>query len=190
MEDLLNEAIAFALRVHAGQKRKSGVPYILHPLEAVVIAGSLTGDEEVLAAAALHDVVEDAGVAPGEIEKIFGKRVLSLVLSETEDKRPERPPEDTWMIRKKESLRVLSETGDEGVKILWLADKLSNIRSFYAGVRAEGDSYFDRFHQKDKKLHEWYYREIAGSLRSLEDTCAYQEYVSLIDRVFGRPENR
>ena len=62
MGELLNRAILFAVRAHDGQRRKGGnIPYILHPLEAAAIAATLTEDEEVLAAAVLHDVVEDTG---------------------------------------------------------------------------------------------------------------------------------
>ena len=54
-------------------------PYILHPLEAAVIVGTMTDDQNLIAAAVLHDVVEDAGVTIEEIEAKFGKRVRELV---------------------------------------------------------------------------------------------------------------
>ena len=83
--------------------KKSDLPYILHPMEAAVVVGTMTDDQNVIAAAALHDVVEDAGVTIEEIEEKFGKRVRELVASETEDKRADLPPSDTWRIRKEES---------------------------------------------------------------------------------------
>ena len=60
--ELVNEAVAFAVKAHDGMRRKKGgLPYILHPLEAAVIVGTMTDDQNVIAAAVLHDVVEDAG---------------------------------------------------------------------------------------------------------------------------------
>ena len=99
--ELVSEAIAFAVKAHDGMRRKkSEAPYILHPMEAAVIVGTMTDDQNVIAAAALHDVVEDAGITLQEIKERFGKRVWELVSSETEDKRADLPPEETWCIRK------------------------------------------------------------------------------------------
>ena len=61
-------------------------------MEAAVIVSTMTDDQEVIAAAALHDVVEDAGITMETIEEQFGTRVRKLVESETEDKRADRPP--------------------------------------------------------------------------------------------------
>ena len=184
LQNKLDEAIEFAVKAHSGQKRKSGAPYILHPMEAATIAGSITDDEDVIIAALLHDVIEDADVNLPVIEEKFGKRVSELVLSETEDKRPALPPDATWEIRKKESLAKLFFANDEGVKTVWLADKLSNIRSLHKGVMLEGDGYFRHFNQKDKNMHKWYYSEIAKALKSLENTDAYKEFIYLVDDTF------
>ena len=106
--ELVSEAIAFAVKAHDGMRRKkSSAPYILHPMEAAVIVGTMTDDQNLIAAAALHDVVEDAGITIEEIEEKFGKRVRELVESETENKRENLPPESTWRIRKEESLDAL-----------------------------------------------------------------------------------
>ena len=84
--ELVSEAIAFAVQAHDGMRRKkSESPYILHSMEAAVIVGSMSDDQNLIAAAALHDVVEDAGITIEEIETRFGKRVRELVGSETED---------------------------------------------------------------------------------------------------------
>ena len=185
MGKLLDKALLFSMKAHEGQTRKADdKPYVLHTMEAAVIAGTLTKDENVIAAALLHDVVEDAKVTPAELVSEFGGRVAELVASETENKRDGTPPTQTWEIRKSESLEILRNTTDEGVKILWISDKLSNLRSMFAGVRREGDAFFDHFNQKDRKKHEWYYREIAKALDSLKDTEAYGEFMYLIDETF------
>ena len=89
---LLDDAINFATKAHAGVCRKGKTrPYILHPLEAMNIASTLTEDEEVLAAAVLHDTVEDTDVTKADIRAAFGSRVADLVAAESEDKREDLP---------------------------------------------------------------------------------------------------
>lgn len=186
MSQLLDEAIVFATNAHAGQVRKmANTPYILHPLEVAAIIATMTNDEHTMAAGVLHDTIEDCGADPKEIKQRFGARVSALVQSETEDKLSDRPPADTWMERKEESLLMLQNTQDEHVKILWLADKLSNMRSFYREYCKKGDAIFQSLNQKDPAMHAWYYRSIAKYLESLKDQYAYQEYVELVGKVFG-----
>ena len=190
MSQLLDNAIRFATQAHAGQMRKmANTPYILHPLEVAVIISTMTDDENVMAAGLLHDTVEDCDVDPKEIKARFGPRVAALVQSETEDKLSERPAEETWMERKEESLLMLQHTKDRDVKILWLGDKLSNIRSFYREWLRQGDQMWQALHQKDPKMQGWYYRTIARYLKEeLSDTAAYQEYIDLVERIFGEGE--
>ena len=187
--ELVSEAVAFAVRAHDGMRRKkSEAPYILHPMEAAVIVGTMTDDQNLIAAAALHDVVEDAGVTIEEIEQRFGKRVKELVASETEDKRADLPPEDTWRIRKEESLAVLKKTDDIGVLMLWLGDKLANMRSIYRDFKIEGVAMWQRFNQKDVNQQAWYYRSIIELTERLSHTSAWLEYKTLTELVFAEGE--
>lgn len=185
MSTRLDEAIKFATEKHTEQTRKrENTPYILHPLEAAAIAADLTKDEDVLIAAVLHDTVEDTDTSVEEIQEKFGHRVAELVASETEKKREDLPPEETWEIRKKESLEHLRTTNDPAVKILWLADKVSNIRTIYKLYQKEGDSLWNHFNMKDIKKQAWYYRTISDLLVDLEDTLAYQEYKQIVEYIF------
>ena len=187
MMELVSEAIAFAVQAHDGMRRKkSESPYVLHPLEAAVIVGSMTDDQNLIAAAALHDVVEDAGITMDEIEARFGKRVRQLVECETEDKREELPPEATWQIRKEESLQVLKNAEDPAVLMVWLGDKLANMRAIYRDWKVEGDAMWQRFHQKDPAVQGWYYTTIAELTKSLAHTAAWVEYKALTDIVFQK----
>lgn len=187
MMDKVTKAIEFAAQAHDGMERKKDkTPYILHPLEAAVIVGSMTADKDVIAAAVLHDVVEDTEITIDEIEESFGSRVRALVESETEDKRAELPPESTWQIRKEESLKELEKCGDTDVLILWLGDKLSNMRSFYRIWKNEGDSMWQTFNQKDPLRQKWYYSRIAELTESLKGFSAWQEYNELVKIVFGK----
>ena len=184
--ELVSEAIAFAVKAHDGMRRKkSNAPYILHPMEAAVIVGTMTDDQNLIAAAALHDVVEDADISIDEVEKKFGKRVRELVESETEDKRADLPPSETWRIRKEESLIFLKNTDDIGVLMVWLGDKLANMRSLYRDFKVEGNDMWQRFNQKDVNEQAWYYRSIADYTERLSDTSAWLEYKKLTELVFG-----
>ena len=187
--ELVSEAIAFAVKAHDGMRRKkSDAPYILHPMEAAVIVGTMTDDQHLIAAAVLHDVVEDAGVALEEIREKFGQRVWELVGSETEDKREELPPSQTWRIRKEESLAVLKNADDIAVLMVWLGDKLANMRAIYRDHKVEGPAMWQRFNQKDENEQAWYYRSIATLTERLSDTAAWLEYKTLTELVFGKGE--
>ena len=185
--ELVSEAIAFAVKAHDKMRRRSSdAPDILHPMEAAVIVGTMSDDQNLIAAAALHDVVEDAGITIEEVEEKFGKRVRELVESETEDKRADLPPSDTWRIRKEESLAVLKNTDDIGVLMVWLGDKLANMRSIYRDWKIEGDAMWQRFNQKDVNEQAWYYRSIVKHTDRLSDTSAWLEYKTLTELVFGK----
>ena len=183
---LLDRAIAFATKAHSGTlRKKDGIPYILHPMEVASIAGGITTDEEVLTAALLHDTVEDTNVTLDTIKSQFGDRVAALVASETEDKRRDRSPAETWMQRKMESLAALRNAVDPGVRVLWLSDKLANMRSFARQYEKEGDRMWKDYNQTDPAQQAWYYRTIEALTSDLKDTNAWKELRALNARVFG-----
>ena len=189
MKDLVSEAIIFSTKAHDGmRRRKSDAPYILHPMEVGAIIGTMTDKQEVIAAGVLHDVVEDAGIAIEEIGEKFGARVMELVAAETENKREELPPEDTWRIRKEESLEKLKNTDDMDVLMMWIGDKLSNIRAIYRDFLVEGNALWDKFHQSDVSVQAWYYRSIMKYTERLSDTLAWIEYKTLVEKIFGVEE--
>lgn len=183
--ELLNNALIFAVEKHKDQKRKySNLPYVFHPLEVAQIISTFTDNPEVIASGLLHDTIEDSNVLPEEIEKQFGKYVLELVKSETEEKHNDIPREESWKRRKEESLEMLKTGNDINVKILWLADKLSNIRSFCRLYANEGLSMWNKFNEKDPELQKWYYTEILENTKELSDTEAYQELQDRIQILF------
>ena len=187
--ELVSEAIVFAVKAHDGMRRKkSEAPYILHPMEAAVIVGTMTDDQNLIAAAVLHDVVEDADIIIEEIEEKFGRRVRELVASETEDKRADLPPTDTWRVRKEETLTILKNTRDVAVLMVWLGDKLANMRAIYRDWKVEGDALWQKFNQKDVGEQAWYYRTIVRLTERLSYTSAWLEYKTLTELVFGKGE--
>lgn len=184
---LFERAVLFAAMAHSGVKRKgSHIPYLVHPIEAAAIVAEMTEDEELMAAAVLHDVLEDTKVTPQELEMYFGERVLHYVLGESEDKRRHLPPEDTWKLRKQETIDFLKEKADKNAKILALGDKLSNLRSIQRDLERVGDSFWERFHQKDRAMHAWMHRELADALSELREYPAWKEYEHLVEQIFPK----
>lgn len=183
--DKVSEAILLAADAFDGMKRKCGrKPAVLHSLECAVIVAYMTEDADVISAAALHDVVEDANVTLDTLEERFGSRVAELVSAESEDKRRDLPAADTWKIRKEESLAFLRNTKDPGIKMVFLGDKLANMRSIEHDLKTDGQAVWNRFNQTDPEQHHWCYRSMADALADLKEYPEWQEYDGLIRRVF------
>ena len=177
--ELLDRAIIFAVRAHAGTERRGkGFPYIVHPMEAMEIVATITPDQELLAAAALHDTVEDTDVTIDDIRKEFGERIASLVMIESVS-----DDEGTWHERKQKAIDVIANAPLDA-KIVALGDKLSNMRAIARDYAVQGDTLWNLFHTNDPKDHEWHYRGLADALRELSYTSAFKEFEQLINQVF------
>lgn len=184
--DLLDRAIIFAVRAHAGTERRGkGFPYIVHPMESMEIVSTITSDQELLAAAALHDVIEDTSVTREELQQAFGERIARLVVAESDTFEAGVSEEDSWHDRKRAAIERLARASRD-TKIVALGDKLSNMRAIARDYAVQGDDLWQIFHVKNKCDHEWHYRGLADSLRELEDTFAFREFQRLIDQVFGK----
>ncbi|WP_407442464.1 TIGR02172 family protein [Fibrobacter sp.] len=185
---LLDRAIVFAVKAHANTERRGkGFPYIVHPMEAVEIVATMTSDQELLAAAALHDTVEDTDVTLDDIRKEFGDRVAKLVEEES-DKFMEGVSEaDSWHDRKQAAIDRLGAASRDA-KMVALGDKLSNARAIYRDYVLQGDELWKIFHVTDKAEHEWHYRGLVRALSDLAGTFAFAEFDSLVQKVFGDPK--
>ena len=182
---LLDRAIIFAVKAHAGTERRGkGFPYIVHPMEAMEIVATMTPDQELLAAAALHDTVEDTDVTGEQIREEFGERIASLVAAESDVMVEGVSEEDSWHARKKAAIDRLANASHDA-KMVALGDKLSNMRAIARDYAVQGDKLWSLFHASDPKDHEWHYRGLANSLRELDNTFAFKEFESLIDQVFS-----
>ncbi len=124
----IDKAYKLACKAHDGQLRKSGQPYIIHPISVAIILAQMGMDASSLAAALLHDVVEDTDVTNEDITKIFGKEVSSLVDGVTKlgkvtiSNREEQQAEN---VRK----MLIAMSQDIRVIIIKLADRLHNMRT-------------------------------------------------------------
>jgi guanosine-3',5'-bis(diphosphate) 3'-pyrophosphohydrolase len=133
---LVKAAYEFAARAHQGQVRKTGEPYLEHPLSTAMILAEFHLDAETLAAALLHDVPEDCGVSLDEIEAEFGPHVVKLVDGVTKlDKLTSRAQtRETKSNVQAENLRkmLLATAEDLRVVLIKLADRLHNMRTLGA----------------------------------------------------------
>lgn len=135
---LIEKAYKIADEAHHGQVRKSGEPYIIHPLYVAIILADLELDKETIAAGILHDVVEDTIFTKEEIAKEFGDDVALLVDGVTKLKSFQSPSSDTPISQDKEKLELQAENlrkmflamaKDIRVILIKLADRLHNMRT-------------------------------------------------------------
>ena len=181
---LFDRAARYAIEAHADTERRGkGFPYIIHPMEAAAIVATITADPEILAAAILHDVVEDTDRTVEDLRAEFGDRIAELVASESEDPMADLSEEASWHARKQAAIDRLANAPHDA-KIVAMGDKLSNMRAIARDHELIGDEIWNLFHTKEKSEHEWHYRGLAASLSDLSGTFAYREFVALIDQVF------
>ncbi|MDP4726167.1 MAG: bifunctional (p)ppGpp synthetase/guanosine-3',5'-bis(diphosphate) 3'-pyrophosphohydrolase, partial [Desulfobacterales bacterium] len=125
---LIERAYIYSARVHEGQVRLSGEPYLSHPLEVSGILADMNLDEISVTAGLLHDVLEDTAATPEEIEKIFGPEVLHIVSGVTKLSKLRLSSSEA---RQAESIRkmLLAMADDIRVILIKLADRLHNMRT-------------------------------------------------------------
>ncbi len=183
---ILDKAIVFAVKAHANTARRAkNFPYIVHPLEAVSIVATMTDDQDLLAAAALHDTVEDTEVTIEEIRSVFGQHIADLVDAETDPVSTSDKAPKGWRETKIKALERLSMASYE-VKMVAMGDKLSNMRAIAQDYRQIGDKVWERFHAPNGKAdYKWRYEALAEALKDLNETSAYREFSDLINEVFA-----
>ena len=126
--DLVRRAYDFAAEAHKDQKRKSGEPYIIHPLYVASIITELMIDPPTIAAALLHDTVEDCGFTVDQIQELFGEEVARLVDGVTKLAKlnfADREEQQAESLRK----MILAMSKDIRVVLIKLADRLHNMRT-------------------------------------------------------------
>ncbi|WP_273842236.1 HD domain-containing protein [Rubrobacter calidifluminis] len=157
------KALLFANRVHAGQWRKgTRIPYITHLLAVAAIVGEHGGNEDEVAAALLHDTIEDTPTTREDLAVRFGEDVASIVAGCSDADTIPKPP---WRERKESHIERMRHAS-RSVRLVSAADKLHNARSILTDLRTCGEVVFRRFHGgREGTL--WYYRTLA---RVFEET--------------------
>jgi guanosine-3',5'-bis(diphosphate) 3'-pyrophosphohydrolase len=188
---ILRRAFEFAHRLHDGQIRKSGEPYIIHPIAVAEILCDLHMDLTSLVAALLHDVVEDTHTSVETIRSEFGEEVSQLVDGLTKLARVHFRSSQEKLAENFRKM-VLAMSKDIRVIIIKLADRLHNMRT----LRSLPDTKRQRIAQETQDI----YAPLAGRLgiyrikAELEDLCLKElkpsVYFSLVDRVAQKKETR
>ncbi len=140
--EIIRKAYYFAERLHEGQMRQSGEPFVIHPFEVATILATLQMDTTTIAAALLHDTIEDTVASYEQIEKEFGKEIALLVdgvtkltaISTSKENSQEGAVLKTKAESQAENLRkiFLAMAKDIRVILVKLADRLHNMRTLSA----------------------------------------------------------
>ena len=135
----IEDAIAFAVVAHEGQRRKSGEPYVIHPILVASIVASTSGDKTMVIAALLHDVVEDTPYTLEDIEQRYGSDVALLVkgltkIEELQDNNIKITDSNKRLVKSALSFKnmLLTSTKDSRVLIIKLCDRLHNMMTLEA----------------------------------------------------------
>lgn len=174
---MIFDAIEFAAAAHRGQYRKgTRIPYLMHPLSAartVIDAGCA---EHVVAAAILHDIIEDTSHTIDEIRTRFGARVAELVEACSEPNHRDA----TWETRKQHTVDVLNSATDHEILMVAIADKLDNIRSIREDHALRGEDTWKRF-KRGREQQAWYYRSLSRAFNQRMDTDAARRLAALFE---------
>jgi (p)ppGpp synthase/HD superfamily hydrolase len=130
---ITREAFEYAERMHSGQSRPDGSPFILHPLEVASLLRDAGAPDHLVAAGVLHDLIEKTDVTDSDLEARFGPAIASLVVSVSDDDRIHG-----YATRKATLRRQVAGAGDEALT-LFAADKLSKMRELRREASAESN---------------------------------------------------
>lgn len=169
----IDAALRIAAIAHKDQVRKEGgVPYIVHPVMVALMLATRGFPDEVVAAALVHDVLEDTDFPEDELRKELGDEVYAIVRSVTHD--------DTlsWEDKKRayiESIRA----GSDGAKAVSTADKIHNMQSLLKAYSAQGPRLWDAFKaSKEQKL--WFEEAMLAMLKECWNDPMVGEYEALV----------
>lgn len=174
MNNIVEKALIKAIELHRGQVRKGDgkIPYVVHPVEVGIIVARYTNSPELVAAAILHDTVEDCKYFIEELEREFGSEIKNTVSSLTEDKSI-----IDWTDRKNENLKRLRLNQD--AYFVKSADALANMRSLLAALVEHGAVVWSHFNApKEKKME--YFKVILQDTEDFIPKKHLEEYVSAL----------
>jgi (p)ppGpp synthase/HD superfamily hydrolase len=157
---LTRRALAYAERLHAGQRRAvDGVPFIAHPLEVACLLYDAGAPDHVIAAGILHDVLEKTDADPGDLQARFGARVAVLVLAVSEDKRI------AGYARRKAALRAQVARAGREALMVFAADKISKARELRLQNSRSRRRSASRSRERERRLDQY-----CRCLRLLEES--------------------
>ena len=161
--DRITKAFDLAYHAHKGQTRKmTDLPYIIHPMEVVLILIKNGASDETIIAGMLHDVIEDTDITLKEIQEKFGDKITRLVNGASEPGNTIHASKkeliDSWTSRKKHSINFI-KSADVNMKMLSCADKLANVQSMTEDLKVLGEKLWSKFNSS-KDEQKWYYNSM------------------------------
>jgi (p)ppGpp synthase/HD superfamily hydrolase len=172
---LIEKALRLAFAAHEGQMRKDGPPYIIHPVAVALLLAKQGFSDTVLAAALVHDVLEDTKVTPQELEAELGGDVLQLVELVSYDKTL------SWEDQRKKYIETL-RTAPPEAKAISIADKIHNAESLIMAHEKEGPTVWQHFNRgRDKKL--WFEEAMLAMTQETWNHPLVDEYASVVERL-------
>lgn len=174
--DIVEKALRIMLTAHGQQVRKTdGSPYIIHPMMVAKKLAGLNFSDETIAAAFVHDVLEDTDYSEKKLRQELGDKVIDIILPLTEDKSLE------WEDRKQKYIQAVKNASVE-TKAVSIADKIHNLESIIATHQEMGDKIWTKFNRgKDKKL--WFEKAMLQAFRESWNHPLIAEYEKLIKQV-------
>lgn len=179
-QPLIEKAMALAVGAHAGQLRKDApVPYIVHPVSVALILARRNFSDLVVAAALVHDVVEDTSVTLSDVERELGEEVAALVAPVTHDESL------SWEERKKAYIEAVHAASAEA-KAIATADKIANARNLLAAYDTQGPDVWKHFNAgREKKL--WFENAMLDMLQKSWEHSLVSEYAALVTQMNALP---
>jgi (p)ppGpp synthase/HD superfamily hydrolase len=174
-KDLIEKATKIAVMAHKNQTRKGdGLPYIIHPFMVAMKLSKYDFSDEVIAAALVHDVLEDTDFAEEELRKELGDQVVGIVKSVTNDESL------SWEDKKSKYVETVRMAGVEA-KAVALADKIHNLESLLTAYEQQGSKLWEKFNRgKEQKL--WFENEVLKMLKETWQHPMIEEYEALLEK--------
>lgn len=159
--------------MHDGQYRKgTKVPYVVHPVLVAFTVSSYTLDDDIVAAALLHDLLEDCAVTVEDLEKKFGKKIAHLV--EEVSFLDSEIPNLSWKEKKSLYVRKIESNSKESLIII-AADKINNMKAYFEALKVDPSKVKSLFRATSEEYY-WYYKAV-GEI--LEKTLHGEEIVAV-----------
>lgn len=172
---LIEKAARVSVVAHSGQMRKGDdLPYIIHPFMVALKLAAYNFSNEIIAAALVHDVLEDTDFGQEKLKEELGEEVLEIVKSVTND--------DTlpWEEKKKRYIETV-RSGSVGVKAVAVADKIHNLESIMIAYTEQGPEVWKRFNRgREDKI--WFEEEVLKMLKETWQHPLIKEYEHLLEQ--------
>jgi guanosine-3',5'-bis(diphosphate) 3'-pyrophosphohydrolase len=184
--DIIQKALVFAACRHTVPRKGTNIPYITHPVHVAIILARHGFDDQVLAAAILHDVLEDTETSGDELLHEFGEQVTHMVQELSEPQMADRPRKETWGFRKQVKLEML-EKASRGALAIVAADRVHNTANILRDIEEHGSAIWTRFNSSPERILE-FGRRVLEILRRRFPHPLTEEYAALHRRLEGTVE--